>query len=90
MLLISYDIKSSKVRTKFSRMLQRNGAIRLQFSVYEVSNSSRILDNIKLKIEQEFSPLFNFDHSVVIFQVNDGDIIKYGNAIHRDEAIVYI
>lgn len=37
-----------------------------------------------------FSPLFNFDDSVVIFKVNDGDIIKYGNAIHRDEAIVYI
>lgn len=89
MLLISYDIKNSKIRTKFSRMLQRNGAIRLQFSVYEVSNSSRILDNIKLKIEQEFSPLFNFDDSVVIFKVNDSDIIKYGNAIHRDEAIVY-
>ncbi len=89
MLLISYDIKNSKVRTRFSRMLQKNGAIRLQFSVYEVSNSSRILDNIKLKIEKEFSPLFNFDDSVVIFKVNDNDIIKYGNAIHRDEAIIY-
>ena len=36
-----------------------------------------------------FSPLFNFDDSVVIFKVNDSDITKYGNAIHRDEAIIY-
>lgn len=90
MLLISYDIKNSKIRTKFSRMLQKNGAIRLQFSVYEVSNSTRLLDNIKLKIEQEFSSLFNFDDSVVIFKVNNGDIVKYGNAIHRDKPIVFI
>lgn len=90
MILISYDIRSSKVRSKFARMLRINGAIRLQFSVYEIKNSTRIIENIKLKIEKEYSPLFCFDDSVVIFKVNDDDIIKYGNAIHRDQPIVFI
>ncbi len=90
MILISYDIKSTKIRTKFCRMLRKNGAIRLQYSVYEVCNTSRIIDNIKLKIQQEFSPLFCFDDSVVIFKVEENDIIKYGNAIHRDKDIVFL
>ena len=69
MILISYDIKSTKVRTKFARMLRKNGAIRLQFSVYEVCNTSRIIENIKLKINHEFANLFNFDDSVIILDV---------------------
>lgn len=32
MFVISYDIKDDKVRTRFSKMLTRNGAIRLQYS----------------------------------------------------------
>lgn len=34
MLVISYDIHDTKLRTRFSKMLTKNGAIRLQFSVY--------------------------------------------------------
>ena len=39
MLVISYDIKDDKLRTRFSKMLTKNGAIRLQYSVYEVNNT---------------------------------------------------
>ena len=35
MIIVSYDIKDDKIRTKFAKMLCANGAIRLQFSVYE-------------------------------------------------------
>lgn len=35
MIIISYDISDDKMRTNFSKMLKKNGAIRLQFSVYE-------------------------------------------------------
>ena len=35
MIIISYDIKEDKVRSKFAKMLEKNGAIRLQYSVYE-------------------------------------------------------
>jgi len=55
MLVISYDIKDDKLRTRFSKMLTKNGAIRLQYSVYEVNNTNRHLDNLIVKIEGEYA-----------------------------------
>lgn len=88
MIVISYDIADDKMRTRFSRMLTKYGAIRLQYSVYEVCNTKRIIDNIILKIEA-YAKHFSMDDSVVIFDVADSAIIKYGNAIHRDKDVVY-
>lgn len=89
MLIISYDISNNKLRTRFSNMLRKNGAIRLQFSVYELNHNQRIVDNIRLKIETIFSNKFGGGDSVMIFDVNMASVIKYGNAIHRDQDILY-
>ncbi|MDD6934393.1 MAG: CRISPR-associated endonuclease Cas2 [Bacteroidales bacterium] len=89
MLVISYDIKDDKLRIRFSKMLTRNGAIRLQYSVYEVNNTHRHLDNLIVKIEGEYAKLFGGGDSIIIFDVSDVKLIKYGNAIHRDVDIVY-
>lgn len=89
MIIISYDIADDKMRTRFSKMLTKYGAIRLQYSVYEVCNTKRIIDNIILKIEA-YAKHFSMDDSVVIFDVSDNAITKYGNAIHRDRDIVYL
>lgn len=88
MIIVSYDISNNKLRTKFSKMLQKQGAIRVQNSVYEVENTKRIIDNVKIQIDI-FKKQFKFDDSVIIFDVESNKLIKYGNAIHRDEAIVY-
>jgi CRISPR-associated protein Cas2 len=88
MIIISYDIASTKLRTKFCKMLIKHGAIRVQNSVYEVQNTKRITDNIMIQIDN-FKKLFTFDDSVIIFDVQSDKLKKYGNAIHRDEAIVY-
>lgn len=88
MIVISYDIADDKLRTRFSKLLTKNGAIRLQFSVYELNNTNRIIDNLKLKIEK-FATQFSGSDSVIIFDVNPSSMIKYGNAIHRDTDIVF-
>lgn len=88
MIIVSYDISNDKMRTNFSKMLKSNGAIRLQYSVYEVVNTKRIMDNLVTKIEA-YAKHFTADDSVMIFQVNSESIKKYGNAIHRDKPIVY-
>ncbi len=88
MLVISYDIHDTKLRTRFSKMLTKNGAIRLQFSVYEVNNTKRVLDNLMIKIDQ-FAKDFSGADSVIIFDVSAVKLKKYGNAIHRDTDIVY-
>lgn len=88
MIVISYDISDDRMRARFAKMLKSQGAIRLQYSVYEVQNTKRIIDNIKVKIEA-FSKHFTMDDSVVIFEVDAGKMEKYGNAIHRDQPIVF-
>lgn len=89
MIVISYDIANDKMRTRFSKMLTKHGAIRLQYSVYEVRNTKRIVDNLLLKIES-YVKHFTMEDSVVIFDVSDNAITKYGNAIHRDKDIVFL
>ncbi len=88
MIIVSYDISDDKMRTNFSKMLKVNGAIRLQFSVYEIRNTKRIIDNVVAKIEA-YSKHFTPDDSVVIFDVDFDRLTKYGNAIHRDQTVVY-
>lgn len=88
MIIISYDIADDKMRTRFSKMLTTNGAVRLQLSVYEVVNTKRVVDNILTKIEA-YSKYFKMADSVMVFEVDSDKIVKYGNAIHRDQQIVY-
>jgi CRISPR-associated protein Cas2 len=90
MIIISYDIKDNKIRTKFAKMLRSQGAIRLQFSVYEVNNTQRVINNIKLNIVQKFSKLFTGADSVMIFDAPNAKVEKFGNAIHRDQEVVYL
>ena len=90
MIIVSYDIKDDKIRTRFSKMLRSQGAIRLQFSVYEVNNTQRIIDNIKLNIIERFSKLFTGADSVLIFDAPNAKVEKFGNAIHRDKEVVYL
>ena len=88
MIIVSYDITDDNMRTNFSKMLKENGAVRLQYSVYELQNTKRIIDNLFVKIEV-FSRHFTQDDSVVVFDVSSDNIKKYGNAIYRDKPIVY-
>ena len=88
MIIVSYDIADDLKRSRFQRMITKHGAIRLQFSVYEVVNTKRVIDNMKLKI-QEYSKHFEPSDSVVIFEVNQSDLTKYGNAIHGDQDVVF-
>lgn len=90
MLIVSYDIEDDKLRSRFSRQLTKSGAIRLQYSVYEINNTKRVIDNLKLMVEKDFAPKFGGGDSVVIFDIGTAEVIKYGNAIHRDQAVVFL
>lgn len=89
MLIISYDIKDDKIRTAFSKMIQSNGGIRLQYSVYEVDHTQRFLDILTMEIDMYFKKIFSADDSIMIFDVNKEKTIKYGNAIHRDKDLLF-
>ena len=60
MVIVSYDISDDKLRTKFSKYLSKFGH-RLQYSVFEIDNSNRILDNIVTDIKNRFEKCFTQD-----------------------------
>ena len=90
MLLISYDISDNKLRSKFSKFLSKFG-YRLQYSVYEIKNSNRILENISTQIECYFSKQFDQSDSIYIFQMSKTcKITKYGYARNDDSDLIII
>jgi len=90
MLLVSYDISNDKLRTKFSKYLSKFGG-RLQYSLFEIKNSDRVLQNIQVKIDTYFGKRFEQTDSVMIFELsNTCKITKYGYAKNDDETIIII
>ncbi|MCH4207180.1 MAG: CRISPR-associated endonuclease Cas2 [Solobacterium sp.] len=89
MMIISYDIQNDKTRTRFNKYIKKYG-YRLQFSVYKIKNSDRVLDVIKADIASKFMPLFTEDDSIMIFDIDDKNIIRYGYAKHETDDIVVI
>jgi CRISPR-associated protein Cas2 len=89
MLIVSYDISDDKLRRKFARTLSKQGGIRLQYSVFELNNTNRILENLKVRIENYYGKKFDGGDSVLIFETDEQKTIKYGNAIHRDKDMLF-
>ncbi|MDR0579751.1 MAG: CRISPR-associated endonuclease Cas2 [Campylobacteraceae bacterium] len=89
MLVVSYDISNDKLRNKFSKTLERYGGVRLQYSVFEINNSKRVVDTLKIKIENIFAKQFCTEDNVFIFETDEKKAIKYGNAIHRDKELLF-
>lgn len=90
MLLVSYDISSDSLRSRFSKFLEKYGN-RIQYSLFEVRNSERVLTNIKVQIESTFEKQFSQSDSVYIFKLSQTcRTIKYGYAKNEDSDMIII
>ena len=90
MIIISYDISDDKKRAKFCRYIQRFGH-RLQYSVYEIENSERILNNIITDINNKIKKSFDQSDSVYIFQMSAScKVTKFGYAENEDDSLIII
>lgn len=90
MLLVSYDISDDRLRAKFAKLLSRYGH-RVQYSVFEIRNSPRLLQIIMREIEHRFSPLFTGADSVLIIPVSPADrkkVVRYGFAKNDEEEVL--
>ncbi len=88
MLIVSYDISDDKLRNKFSHFLLKFG-YRIQYSVFKIENSERVLNIVASEIENRFSKRFSQSDSVYIFRLSAScKIIKYGYAKNEDENII--
>lgn len=90
MLIVSYDFTNDRIRTKFSKFLCKFGR-KLQYSVYEIRNSARVLQNILNEIELKYRKTFTGADSIVIFQIGGADkrrVIRYGYAENDEKEVV--
>lgn len=91
MFIVSYDIESDKTRTKFSKFLEQYGR-RLQYSVFEIKNSQRILSNIKSELNLKYKKLFTNNDSVIIYGVCEAcknKIIRIGYSAQEEQEVVF-
>lgn len=89
MIVVSYDISDDKLRTRFSKYLSKFGH-RLQYSVFEIDNSPRIIDNIITNIKNKFEKKFTQQDSVIIFKMSSScEIFRFGYA-KNDEKDFFI
>ena len=70
-------------------MLTKSEAVRLQYSVYEINNTERVMKNLMVIIENEYVPKFDGGDSVIIFDVSAVKLKKYGNAIVSVSTMTY-
>ncbi|PIP62081.1 CRISPR-associated endonuclease Cas2 [Candidatus Roizmanbacteria bacterium CG22_combo_CG10-13_8_21_14_all_38_20] len=91
MIIVSYDFSDDKRRAKFSRFLEQYGD-RIQYSVFKIRNSRRVINNILTEIEHSYKKNFEKTDSIYVLQVCNGcmkGLKRYGSAVHEEESIVY-
>lgn len=90
MVIISYDISDDKKRTRFSKYLSKYGH-RIQYSVFEIDNSEKILRNIMADIENKFMKTFSQEDSVYIFMMSaSSEVKRYGYAKNEESDLKII
>lgn len=88
MLLVVYDIHSDKIRTKLAKFLERYGQ-RIQYSVFELKNSPRIIENIKTELKNKFEKHFTQGESVLIYHIPDNtEITRFGYPVNEESDLV--
>ena len=90
MLYISYDFSNNKVRAQFSRFLQKYGR-RIQYSLFLIHNSERVLQNIITEVELKYKDRFTGADSILIVPVtpaDEGKIIRYGYAKNDENDVL--
>ena len=90
MLIVTYDFANDSIRGRFSKFLKKYGR-KIQYSVYEIKNSQRVLQNILDEVELNYKKDFTGADSVLIFSVCKGcknRIIRYGYAENEEKEVV--
>lgn len=64
---------------------------RLQYSVFKIENSDRLLSIVSSEIENRFSKQFSQSDSVYIFKLSTScQVTKYGYSKNEDSDIIFV
>ena len=90
MVVVSYDISNDKLRTKFAKYLSRFGH-RLQYSVFEIDNSEKIVNNIVKDLKNKYEKSFSQEDSVIIFKLSSScEVLRFGYAKNDEKDFIII
>ncbi len=90
MVVVSYDISNDKLRTKFAKYLSRFGH-RLQYSVFEIDNSEKIVNNIVNDLKNKYEKSFSQEDSVIIFKLSSScEVLRLGYAKNDEKDFIII
>lgn len=90
MVFVSYDISNDKLRTKFAKYLSRFGH-RLQYSVFEIDNSEKIVNNIVNDLKNKYEKSFSQEDSVIIFKLSSScEVLRFGYAKNDEKDFIII
>jgi len=90
MIIVAYDIESDRKRTGFAKFLKKFGR-RVQFSIFEIRNSQRVLQNILNEVKYKQGKEFSGTDSVLIFSLCEGckkKVARYGYAKNEENNVV--
>lgn len=90
LILVSYDISDDKLRSRFAKFLKKFGH-RLQYSVFEIDVSERMLDVIEAEIRNKYYKQFEQTDSVMIFRMSSTcKVTRYGYAKNDSDDIIIV
>lgn len=90
MVVVSYDISNDKLRTKFAKYLSRFGH-RLQYSVFEIDNNEKIVNNIVNDLKNKYEKSFSQEDSVIIFKLSSScEVLRFGYAKNDEKDFIII
>ena len=90
MIIVSYDISDDKLRAKFAKYLSRFG-YRIQYSVFEIDNSQRIVNNIVNDLKNKYESKFAQTDSVIIFKMSSScEVMRFGYAKNDEKDLLII
>ena len=90
MLIASYDFEDDRPRTKFSKFLKKFGR-KIQYSVYEIRHSQRVLQNILSEIELKYRKDFRNADSIMVVQLCEAcqkKVVRYGYAANEEKDVI--
>ncbi len=90
MYIVSYDFESTRRRTKFSTFLKKFGR-RIQYSIFEIKNSKRVLENIRTEVQTVYEPHFTNADSIYIIHLCETckqKVERYGYAANEEAPVV--
>jgi len=92
MLIVSYDFENNSSRSRFSKFLKKFGG-KIQYSVYEIKNSQRILQNILDEVELNYKKDFTGADNILIFSLCEAckkKIVRYGYAKNEEKEVIVL